>query len=781
MNKKFDISNVRYELISSSHPGYKEVQVLFTHQGKEEKHFIFVKDEGKKNYVKEAKKIFKQDLKSGKVVQALKVTPGTKPWLIVSISVVAVAAIATASYFTYKYLNNPEPQPTPTPAVSHKFTFNGDCCMINGQYTYTHDIFEDDKNVQYTITPEEGYKLPETVTGGVSYNATTGVITISEIKEDITVTAKGIELPPQPEVTHTVHLNPNGGKLTGDDIIPNIKDGDSITKPEVTREGYNASEVEWYKTADFQEGSKFDFDNDNVRSNLFLHAKWGSITQCKVTFYEGNDGTKEVIKEVNYGEKAVYYVPTGKPGEDFLGWYTETGASYDFNTIIKDDSTKIYSKWESEPIPVTTYTINFSCSNCEIYDETGQTKITDSIEVPVAGSYTTYYKFIIKGKDNYKAPFSKSSIAVKKTTGGEDVDFEYDGTICKATIPVSANLTVTTAGINKTLEEFTWAEINEISTIGRADDFFDIYDSSKPTLNCKRVQLKHQDKNGNGVIDEDEVYQTVRIIGINEDCADINNPEETKIGLTFEFADLISDEDGYSLATQWHDVSYLTSYTTSQNYQNASIRKALVKEGGGHILWAKKEAVDWDNDIYYNKSVLDMLPDDLTKVGILKSPCKYVNTFCHVPGDIQDMWWWEEQIINDKLFLLSPAETGRTGHEEEEPSTTVYSYYEGHTEDGDPIRLKSQIKSADIYSVPTTIPIGSGQSYSSFDVYNFAGISSVFSELTPPSGHFWLRSPDVDDTEIAHGEAWSLLFSGHLASDQNICSRAFAIAPAFCI
>lgn len=779
MNKKFDISNVRYELISSSHPGYKEVQVLFTHQGKEEKHFIFVKDEGKKNYVKEAKKIFKQDLKSGKVVQALKVTPGTKPWLIVSISVVAVAAIATASYFTYKYLNNPEP--TPTPAVSHKFTFNGDCCMINGQYTYTHDIFEDDKNVQYTITPEEGYKLPETVTGGVSYNANTGVITISEIKEDITVTAKGIELPPQPEVTHTVHLNPNGGKLTGDDIIPNIKDGDSITKPEVTREGYNASEVEWYKTADFQEGSKFDFDKDNVRSNLFLHAKWGSITQCKVTFYEGNDGTKEVIKEVNYGEKAVYYVPTGKPGEDFLGWYTETGASYDFNTIIKDDSTKIYSKWESEPIPVTTYTINFSCSNCEIYDETGQTKIGESVDIPVSGSYTTYYKFIIKGKDDYKAPFSKSSITVKKTAGGEDVDFEYDGTICKATIPVSANLTVTTAGINKTLEEFTWAEINEISTIGRADDFFDIYDSSKPTLNCKRVQLKHQDKNGNGVIDEDEVYQTVRIIGINEDCADINNPEETKIGLTFEFADLISDEDGYSLATQWKDTNNFSPVTTTHNYQHASVRRALIKEGGVETLWAKKGETSWIfDDIYYDKSVLDMLPDDLTKVGILKSPSKYVSTFC-TSGSMEGEWW-EDQIINDKLFLLSPVEMGRTSHEAEEKKTTVYSYYEGHIQDGDPIRFKSQIKSAEIQQSSTTIlPGASVQEYGG-DIYNFAGVNRFLSPELPTNGNFWLRSPSIDEDHVpsAAVDAW-ISGAGSFSSNGRIYQYAFPIAPAFCI
>ncbi|MCQ3914396.1 MAG: hypothetical protein MJ201_01055 [Mycoplasmoidaceae bacterium] len=69
----------------------------------------------------------------------------------------------------------------------------------------------------------------------------------------------------------------------------------------------------------------------------------------------------------------------------------------------------------------------------------------------------------------------------------------------------------------------------------------------------RKVQLKHQDLNSNGVIDNNEVYQTVRVIGTSADNTSeyqVNRIEgNRKVALTFEFVDFISDANGYSVAS----------------------------------------------------------------------------------------------------------------------------------------------------------------------------------------------------------------------------------------
>ena len=159
-------------------------------------------------------------------------------------------------------------------------------------------------------------------------------------------------------------------------------------------------------------------------------------------------------------------------------------------------------------------------------------------------------------------------------------------------------------GTPKPLEECSWGKINQVSKAGKASEWFKVGDT-------KKLQLKHQDTNNNRIIDDGELYQTVRIIGINEDYTELptdgSKPNPNKaIGITFEFVDLISDANGYSLATQWNDTNDIS--TANNNYLNSSIRYALNKKTGtdgcDHILWAQKEATEWSN-YYINKSELD--------------------------------------------------------------------------------------------------------------------------------------------------------------------------------
>lgn len=264
----------------------------------------------------------------------------------------------------------------------------------------------------------------------------------------------------------------------------------------------------------------------------------------------------------------------------------------------------------------------------------------------------------------------------------------------------------------------------------------------------------------------------VRLIGVDQDVDSKGN----KIHTTWEFVNLISDENGYALATLWNDANDVDTF--NHNYLDSSLRMALVKEkpdgGVGHILWAQKGETKWSNQPdgpYTNKSVLEMLPDDLTKEGILKVPSKYINIW---NKDKKPDAGWEEQIVNDKLFLLSPREMG-LDEEYQEPSSFTYTYYNGHTGEEDAIRIKKQINGTEVLIMSSVIPPGSGQTYTG-EVYNYAGNNWKADETS--GGALHLRSPL---TNSSYGNmAWYVKSNGGI-SESNAQTNARAVAPAFCI
>lgn len=308
------------------------------------------------------------------------------------------------------------------------------------------------------------------------------------------------------------------------------------------------------------------------------------------------------------------------------------------------------------------------------------------------------------------------------------------------------------------LENYSWSEINILSKAGIAKGLFTIGDT-------KKVQLKHQDSEGDGadIISDGELYQTVRLIGINEDYTELpiggGTPDPDKaIGLTFEFVDYISDAKGYSLATYWNNIENKAAH----NYKSSSIRKALTNEGEGDLHWFEKDDVNFSTDTNYaNKSVLDMLPDEISNALVTTS--KYIN--------IKDNDVWEEQIVEDKLFLLSGVEMGVDGHQYEEKHTVSYSYYKEHTSIEDPIRIKYQIK-ARVDARADSLQVTAGE-YTG-DKYSFAGYNS---SAENEGGSSYLRSPYLS---VSSNTTHSVNAKGFVGTN-GANSRATAIAPAFCI
>ncbi len=298
----------------------------------------------------------------------------------------------------------------------------------------------------------------------------------------------------------------------------------------------------------------------------------------------------------------------------------------------------------------------------------------------------------------------------------------------------------------KTLEECTWEEISKVSKAHKASKWFKVGDT-------KTVKVNNQN-------------HKVRIIGFDQDV----DKDGKKIGITFEFANLISDENGYSLATQWNDTND-GSVVANHNYLDSSVRMALVgeKQEEGHILWAQKGNDHWSNEEggpYTNKSVLEMLPNDLTKV--LKAPSKYVNIWndekSPEPG-------FEEQVINDKLFLLSPKEMGYSA-DYMETKNEPYKYYEGHIKGTDTIRTKRQVNEIEMFDDTVYITEGP-QKYKAY-IENHAGFGPYYMEW---GGYYWLRSPYTR----TNNSAWEVINNGLIADFIGVSANASSVAPAFCI
>lgn len=242
----------------------------------------------------------------------------------------------------------------------------------------------------------------------------------------------------------------------------------------------------------------------------------------------------------------------------------------------------------------------------------------------------------------------------------------------------------------------------------------------------------------------------VRLIGVDHDDLATGGKAHT----TWEFVDLISDANGYSLASLWQDTS--SSSGSNYDYLNSTIRKNLTGNGSGTSGWYEKGS-GTKSSTYSGKTVLSMLPSDLQ--SSLKTTRKKV--YSHTSGS------WALTNADDKLFLLATKEMGYSSSYAEDVAT--YSYYSGHTGQTDAIRIKQQVKgSSGALTSGTTITqsaCGSGKSY--------AGYNSSTSRY---GGISWLRSPNTNDSSIA----WYVDTDGYL-NYYGVYYFASAVAPAFCL
>lgn len=274
--------------------------------------------------------------------------------------------------------------------------------------------------------------------------------------------------------------------------------------------------------------------------------------------------------------------------------------------------------------------------------------------------------------------------------------------------------------------------------------------------------LTSEDIGTTNVVIVNGVGHVVRLIGVDEDVDNSGTPIHT----TWEFANLISDENGYSLGTYWNDTNSKTD--ANDNYFNSSVRAALVGEGAGTANWFQYFGTEHDeddnlhfSDYYANQNVLeDMLPDEL--VAELKTPVKPINVYNSGAKA------WEEQTLEDKLFLLAYKEIGQKSGGE--ASATPYAYYENGFEESE-LRIKQQVRGRD-GARTTTFKTDALDGRFEGDKYNYAGFNSA---TEGEGGWYLLRSPYITHTSI-----YTVGTRG-LSNFYDCRYNAGAVAPAFCI
>ena len=103
----------------------------------------------------------------------------------------------------------------------------------------------------------------------------------------------------------------------------------------------------WYKDAEYTQ--PWDFDNDQVYSDMTLYAKWTLLSSIyySVTF-ESNQGSAVAPVQVQHGVLITQPTDPTLEGYDFLGWHKDTDCTqpWDFdNDRVYADMT-LYARWE---------------------------------------------------------------------------------------------------------------------------------------------------------------------------------------------------------------------------------------------------------------------------------------------------------------------------------------------------------------------------------------------------------------------------------------------------
>ncbi len=257
-----------------------------------------------------------------------------------------IAAFALVFSFAFAACETNEPEPTQKTEYTVTFDANGG--TLTGNATVK---VEEGKTVSGAPTAaKEGYDFEAWYT-----QATDGdKITLSTyaVTADVTLYAHYTEktvTPPAPTDRAEVTFNANGGTIDGETKFEVDENGNVMTAPEPTKEGYRFDA--WYTAADG--GEEIDPMFDEITEDITLYAHW--IKTYVVTF-NGGEGEIAGNATVTVDENSVIKgaPDASKDGSEFHGWYTAatSGDKIDLDTYRVTADITLYAHFGYYSMPV---------------------------------------------------------------------------------------------------------------------------------------------------------------------------------------------------------------------------------------------------------------------------------------------------------------------------------------------------------------------------------------------------------------------------------------------
>ena len=282
-------------------------------------------------------------------------------------------------------------------------------------------------------------------------------------------------------------------------VLPmTVEKGSTIEKPEVFVNGENDDNwqiVGWYTENTYE--TEWDFDMDEVESNITLYAKWKSDPQRTVSFFAGDAETPTYVTKVKKGLTTVECDDRFN-GYEVLGYYTapDFGTEFDFATAI-EENTNIYVKLSDYIYFTPRYLSTFKTKN------TAATLAEDgeSVDVAYAGTdnflYVTDLDYALNGHELIEIVYKLKDASridiywLARNTAGEPIEglVSWDKILC--------NVGLAAHGAQITTDSEGWTHI--------------VYDLSRPrgfientltapltdiaTLNCFRIDVDGETAN----------------------------------------------------------------------------------------------------------------------------------------------------------------------------------------------------------------------------------------------------------------------------------------------
>lgn len=527
----------------------------------------------------------------------------------------------------------------------------------------------------------------------------------------------------------------------------------------------------WYNN-----GAIFDLVNTHIYGDTYLKAKW--IQESRKTYrMMAANGEHLIFTKTDGQEFSQMQITAGEP-LSFLIKLNEDSSNGDIGYVLPS-SINIYVNDSTRPL-TSGYTITPQADNKTALVTIDANKVVGDISITgdavLEGSYhyevlqtygvetssksgdvsTETFKLSFVPMGPYDLPKAENIyIQFDDAEGDEPIQWispkdyikwdeyctydEKKGVLTIKSNHINNNIRIVARAHScPLLDLLSWKEIEELSFENLAPYIFYLGEEKKIILN--------------------EQIHRVRIIGFNQDyCGKVSN----RVGITFEFANVISDSQGQSLAIPWNDVDSVEA--SNDDYTVSTIDNALNGRNIQNVLWAEKGKTTWSKK--YVTSVYEMLPYDLKQ--ILKSVTKSVSYFDY------DEVIYKEKWFNREIFLLSPKEMGFE-NDLQERTTFTYDYYYNCTESVEPKRIKRQVAETEYSTDSVGIAAGSGQVYSG-GVSNSAGYNEKnWGSLLYTRSPYTLNSRNWDDI-------WALYEGGCFREIEYACSQALAIAPGFCV